>query len=109
PRYGVRMSIDTPTQEDLVELTAHRHAGSISIYLASGWSGSNGNRSAIAHDSEAAQAALRSSMSDALSELEKIGISRDDRDSIAESVRTFERDRDFWGTQGRTIALFLAP
>lgn len=103
------MSIDVPTPEDLVELTTHRHAGSTSIYLASEWAGSNGDRSAIAHDPEAARAALRSAANEALRELERIGSSRADREALSESVRGLEQDRELWETQGRTIALFLAP
>src|SRR5690606_29189382 len=38
-----------------------------------------------------------------------LGIARSDRDGMTDAVEALERDREFWGTQGRTIALFLAP
>jgi hypothetical protein len=34
---------------------------------------------------------------------------REDRDTISNSVQSLERDRDFWSTQARTIAVFISP
>lgn len=103
------MSIDIPSPEDFAELSKHRHAGSMSLYVASGQSRSGDGRDPIAHDTEAAQLALRSATTKALAELDGVSVGRAERDSISEAVLTLERSRDFWGTQARTIAVFTSP
>lgn len=100
------MSIDIPSSEDLTELSQQRNAGSVSLYIGSG---TGDARPPIVHDTEAARLALRSTLTDALSELETVGVSREDRDDISAGVEALERDREFWGTQARTIAVFASP
>lgn len=99
------MSIDIPTAVDFAELTQHRHAASVSLYAATAGAG----RAAVAHDPESAQLALRSAANDALNELADASISKQERDSISAALADLERDREFWGTQARTVAVFVAP
>ncbi len=107
--YDVYMNIDTIAESDLAQLTKHRHPGSISLYIASSGSGAGGGRAAIVHDTEAARLALRSAATEALAELDKIGVDRTDRDRMSAAIQAFDSDRDFWGTQARTIAIFSSP
>lgn len=100
------MSIDIPSREDFVELSKHRADGSVSLYVGSGAGESS---PPIVRDTEAARLALRTATADALTELESIGVGRTERDTISKSVEALDRDRTFWGTPARTIAVFLAP
>lgn len=99
------MTIDVVSAADLAELTQHRHPASVSLYAASGGAG----RSRVAHDPEAAQVALRSAANAALTQLAEAGVARTDRDAIGSAIEALERDRAFWGTQARTVAVFAAP
>lgn len=103
------MGIDIPSSDELAELTRHRHPGSVSLYIASAPAGGGNSRAAIVHDSEAARVALRSAVNDALDDLEKLGISHGEREGMGRAVRALEGNREFWGTPGRSIAVFLSP
>lgn len=100
------MSIDIPTREDFVELSQHRSGGSVSLYLSSG---AGGDSQPVVRDTEAARLALRSATAQALSQLDDIGVAQADRDTISNAVESLERDRNFWGSQARTIAVFVSP
>ncbi|HIT77067.1 MAG TPA: hypothetical protein IAA98_15925, partial [Candidatus Avipropionibacterium avicola] len=91
------MSIDIPTTQDFAELTEQRAAASVTIYLSAAATGSR----AIAHGVDAAKVALRSSVHDALSELSRADLSRDDQEKISAHVKELEFDHGFWGTGAR--------
>lgn len=103
------MTIDTITAEDLAALTSHRHPASVSLYVPSSWAGSQTSRPPIGHDTEAARTKLKSGTDAALGELETVGISHADRTAIADAVERLGRDRDFWSTHARSIAVFASP
>lgn len=107
------MSIDIPTTDDLSTLTGHRHDASVSFYVPSGWSGSQGGsdsgRPPIAHDTEAARIALRSAANDALAELAEAGVSSADRNAISDALEALDGSRSFWGTHARSVAVFVSP
>ncbi|MGO1544208.1 MAG: baeRF11 domain-containing protein [Gulosibacter sp.] len=103
------MSIDIPSAEDFADLTKHRNVASVSIYVSAAANGNGGDRPAIAHDTEAARLALRTSTSQALSDLAQIDVSKTDQDAIAAHVRELENDRDFWATSARSVAVFVSP
>lgn len=103
------MSIDVPTAEELATLTGHRHTSSVSLYVPSGWAGGQTSRPPIAHDTDTARTKLKSATDSALSELEEGGASRTDREAIAEAVDRLSRDRQFWASHARSIAVFVAP
>lgn len=100
------MSIDIPSREDLAELSKHRNDASVSLYVASR---SSEGRPPVGQDTEAARLSLRSALTESLAELDKAGVSQADRDAISESLHTLDRDRDFWGTRARSIAVFVSP
>lgn len=104
-RYGVEMSVDIPTPKDFAELTEHRGAASVTIYLSAAATGSR----AIAHGADAVKVALRSALHNALAELGRAELSRDDHDQISAHVKELEFDHSFWGTGARSIALFVSP
>ncbi|MFC7402124.1 hypothetical protein [Citricoccus sp. GCM10030269] len=101
------MSIDIPSTEDFAELTQHRHAASVTAYVAS--SGHHDSRSPIGRNPEVAQLALRTAVGESLSRLESAEIPAEDRDSIVAAVDELVDDRDFWATQARSIAVFVSP
>ena len=103
------MTIDTITTADLAALTSHRHPASASLYVPSSWAGSQTSRPPIGHDTEAARTKLKSATDAALAELETGGIHRTDREAIAERIERLARDRNFWSTHARSIAVFVAP
>lgn len=103
------MTIDTPTADDLAQLTSHRHPASISLYVPSGWAGSQTSRPPIGHDTEAARTRLKSAVDAAIGELETGEASRADRDAIATALAGLDRDREFWATRARSIAVFASP
>ncbi|WP_341952087.1 hypothetical protein [Salinibacterium sp. TMP30] len=100
------MSIDIPSSEDFTELSQQRNAGSVSLYVASG---AAGDRPPIARDTEAARLALRSAATEALAELDTIGLDKAERDAISESLDSLDGDRNLWSTPARTIAVFASP
>lgn len=100
------MSIDIPTAEEFASLTKHRNDASVSLYLSAA---TNGDGSAIVHDTEAIRLALRSQASEAVNDLAKIDVPKADRDAITEHVRLLENDRGFWASQARSVAVFVAP
>ncbi|HEY4616280.1 MAG TPA: hypothetical protein VIG75_12540 [Citricoccus sp.] len=100
------MSIDIPSAEDFAELTQHRHAASVSLYVAS--SGADDGRAPIGRNPEAAQLALRSAATDAVGQLPGT-VPAEDRERILDQVRALEEDRGFWSTQARSVAVFVSP
>lgn len=83
---------------------------SVSIYVSAAEHGKDdGQRPPIAHDTEAARLSLRSAANAALAELAEIDIPTPEREAIAERIRELEGDRDFWGTQARSVAVFASP
>lgn len=108
--YNSDMAIDIPTSSDILALSEHRAASSVSLYVASGTGpGAGSERQPFALDSEAARLALRSAATSAMADLREIGADRQEQDAIGEAVQALERDRDLWATQARSIAVFLAP
>lgn len=104
------MTIDIPSSRDIVALSEHRAASSVSLYVASSTGhGTDAQRQPFSVDSEAARVALRSAATSAMGELRAIGADRQDQDAISESVQTLEQSRDLWATQARSIAVFVAP
>lgn len=101
------MSIDLPSADDFTELTQHRHAVSVSVYVAS--SGSDGNLSPIGRHPESAQIALRTAVTDALSGGSAAGLPASDRERLLGLVDDLVEDRDFWSTQARSLAVFASP
>lgn len=101
------MSIDLPSADDFTELTQHRHALSVSVYVAS--SGSDGNHSPIGRHPESAQIALRTAVTDALSGAAAADLPAGDRKRLLGLVDALLEDRDFWSTQARSLALFASP
>lgn len=100
------MSIEIPSREDLAELSKHRNDASVSLYVAPR---SSEGRPPVGQDTEAARLSLRSALAESLAELDKIGVSRADRNAISESLQSLDRDRDFWATSARSIAVFVSP
>ncbi|MEV4901509.1 hypothetical protein AB0K08_09245 [Citricoccus sp. NPDC055426] len=101
------MSIDLPSADDFTELTQHRHASSVSVYVAS--SGSDGNLSPIGRHPESAQIALRTAVTDALSGGTADEVPASDRERLLGLVDALVEDRDFWSTQARSLAVFASP
>ena len=94
------MRLTLPTDDDLTELTKHRDAASVSIYLPS---------TPITREVDAVQIALKNAASDAVAQLRGIGIHKKQVDEIAEALETFQSDREFWQFQAHAMALFVAP
>jgi hypothetical protein len=101
------MSIDIPTAADFAELTQHRHAASVSAYVAS--SGSDEARSPIGRNPEPAQLALRTAVGDAVGRLDPTAVTAGDRDQILAAINELVTDRAFWATQARSVAVFVSP
>lgn len=101
------MSIDLPTADDFAELTQHRHASSVSVYLAS--SGSDGDHSPIGRHPEAARIALRTAVTDALSSNRAAEFPAGDRERLTALIDELVEDRGFWSTQARSLAVFVSP
>ncbi|MEO9248826.1 hypothetical protein ABDK96_14175 [Citricoccus nitrophenolicus] len=101
------MSIDLPTADDFAELTRHRHASSVSVYVAS--SGSDGDSSPIGRHPESAQIALRTAVSDALAGGAAAELPAPDRERLSALIDELVEDRDFWSTQARSVAVFASP
>lgn len=100
------MSIDIPSAADFAELTQHRHAASVSLYVAS--SGADDARAPIGRNPEVAQVALRTATAEAMGLLPD-SVAAEDRDRITAEVSALEEDRDFWSTQARSVAVFVSP
>lgn len=103
------MSIDVLTQHDLASLSKHRHPASVSIALPAPTPRNGSGFTYIAHDTEAARTAFRTAVKSAQTELGELGGNAADIEAIAANARALETDRDFWGTQARSIALFISP
>lgn len=103
------MTIDIPTSEDFSALTRHRDPASISLYISAARPGRGDAPAVIAQDSDAARLRLRSAAGEAISELAELGIEKTQLESMRDAVRDLEQDREFWATQGRTLAVFVSP
>jgi len=84
---------------ELTELIRHRKRGSISIYLPS---------TPVPSESEAVQLALKNVATEAVDELERMGIEHRRRTAIAGGVRELAFDREFWQHQGSGLAVFAS-
>lgn len=98
--YGEGMRLTLPTGENLIELTKHRDAASVSIYLPS---------TPMTHEVEAVQLALRNAASDVEAQLRGIKIPKKQVDEIVETLESFQSDREFWQFQAHALAIFVAP
>lgn len=98
--YGQVMRLTLPTVNDLADLTKHRDAASVSIYLPS---------SPLPDQAEAVQIALKSTIAQAEGQLVEIGISRAEVADIMLAVRDLDSDREFWRYQAHAMAVFVAP
>ncbi|MCC6270588.1 MAG: hypothetical protein IT190_04875 [Microbacteriaceae bacterium] len=94
------MRLTLPTDNDLIELTKHRDAGSVSIYLPS---------TPITRDVDAVQLALKTSAFDAEAQLRGLGIHKKQVDDVLKALENLQSDREFWGFQGHSLAIFVAP
>lgn len=94
------MRLTLPTDEDLTELTKHRDAASVSIYLPS---------TPITREVDAVQIALKNAAANAVTQLRGIGIHKKQVDEIAETLDAFQSDREFWQFQAHALAIFVAP
>lgn len=103
------MSIDVVSHEDLVRLTRHRHAASVTLYVDSPRTGNGAQRAPVAHDTEKARAKLRAAADKARAQLKELGIASAESQAIAERLAELEGDRDFWGTSARSLAVFVSP
>lgn len=101
------MSVDIPAATDFAELTRHRHAASVSVYVTS--SGSDEARMPIGRNPEIAQVALRTAVTEALARLGAADVPAEDRDRIMAAVDALVEDRGFWATQARSVAVFGSP
>ena len=103
------MSIDQIDPQRLTTLLGHTHPASVSLYICPPAPQHRGDRTPVAHDTEAARAALRSAANSARSELQELGVSRDDLAAIDAELRELEGDREFWGTPARSVVVFVSP
>lgn len=94
------MRLSLPTDNDVTQLTKHRDAASVSIYLPS---------TPITRDVDAVQIALKNAASDAETQLRGLDIHKKLVDDVAKSLEALQSDREFWGFQGNSLAIFVAP
>lgn len=94
------MRLTLPTDENLTELTKHRDAASITIYLPS---------TPLTREIEAVQVALKNAASDVEDQLRGVGIHKKQVDEIAHTLEGFQSDREFWQFQANAMAIFVAP
>lgn len=99
-RYGRSMRLTLPTDLDLTDLTKHRDAGSASIYLPS---------TPITRDVDAVQIELKNAASEVDTQLRGLGIHKKQVDDVAKSLDGLQSDREFWGFQRHSLAIFVAP
>lgn len=103
------MSIDQIDPQHLAALLDAKHPASASLYVGAPSSTHGGDRPPVAHDTEAARAALRAAATTARAELHDLGADRDDVARIDERLAELAGDREFWGTSARSIAVFVSP
>ncbi len=94
------MRLTLPTDHDLTELTQHRNAASASIYLPS---------TPITRDVDAVHIELKNAASEVENQLRGLGIHKKQVDDVAKSIEDLQSDREFWGFQGHSLAIFVAP
>lgn len=94
------MRLTLPTDENLTELTKHRDAASITIYLPS---------TPFTREIEAVQMALKNAASEAETQLRGIGIHKKQVDEVAKTLEDFQSNREFWQFQAHAMAIFVAP
>ncbi len=94
------MRLSLPTDDDLTELTKHRDTASVSIYLPS---------TPITRDVDSVQLALKNATSDVETQLYGLGVHKKRVNEVVKSLESLQTDREFWGFQGRSLAIFVAP
>lgn len=94
------MRLSLPTDDDLTELTKHRDAASVSIYLPS---------TPITRDVDAVQLALKTATSDVEAQLRGLDVPKKQVDEVVKYLEDLQSDREFWGFQGNSLAIFVAP
>ncbi len=94
------MRLTLPTDHDLIELTKHRDAASVSIYLPS---------TPITRDVDAVQLALKTAAFDVEAQLRELDVHKKEVDEVSKSLEALQSDREFWGFQGHSLAIFVAP
>ncbi|MEO6942242.1 MAG: hypothetical protein ABI238_03695 [Terrimesophilobacter sp.] len=94
------MRLILPTDSDLSDLTKHRDAASVSIYLPS---------TPISRGVDEVQLALKNAASDAEKQLRELGIHKKQVDEIAQTLAELQSDHEFWHHQAHSLAVFVAP
>ncbi|NYE19679.1 hypothetical protein [Microbacterium immunditiarum] len=94
------LPVDIPDRDQLISLTEHRDAASVSISLAS---------SPVPQDHERIRIALRDAIDDAARQLEKLDLPHGARHDVVGRLRSVIGDDEFWTRQSRSIVLLAAP
>ena len=94
------MRLTLPTDENLTELTKHRDNASVTIYLPS---------TPMTREIEVVQMALKAAATEAETQLRDIGVHKKQIDEIAETLESFQSNREFWQFQAHAMAIFVAP
>lgn len=94
------MRLTIPSDDDLTELTKHRDPASASIYLPS---------TPITRDVDAVQIELKNAAADVETQLQGLDIPKKQVDEVSQALDDLQRDREFWGFQGHSLAIFVAP
>lgn len=93
-------TVNTPTPAELIELTDHRDAASVSIYLQS---------SPLPSESQAVRLALRNLISGAEAQLRRNGIDNRTIADLIANLRSLDDDGAFWRYQAHSICILAAP
>ena len=89
---------DIPTKADIERIAAYREPGCVSIYLPTGTTPQEADRARIE---------LKNHLSQAVRELEELGIPKAHIIAVQTEGETLLEDRDFWRYQSRSLAVFI--
>lgn len=92
--------VDIPTQPEISQLVATRGEALISLYL---------KTTPETQHIDAARTRLKQLTSDAVAQLEEVGVAKRTIWPIEEQLHDLMDDDDFWRTQANSLAIFVTP
>lgn len=94
------LPVDIPTRDEVLALSAIRHAGCVSIYV---------ETTPVTSEESGMRIAFANAVREAMGQLDDTKLERGERDELAEHFDDLAEDDDFWAHQASSLAILATP